>query len=548
MKTKIIFLLLLVLATMLVISCDDNKTTSSENAQFKTFDDINIPANFNFETNRILDLEFIAPAKGTVIVRGDDRVEYYRTLTDDNNSVLRTISLPKTVKTLDFYYRGMVFSNYSVTSLINNPEVYLFNFDDENVKAGKRKIMRAIIPILEGIVFEADGTITSHWGYNNQLSETIEVAVGEINQFRAYAYNDDDYDSYDDNNDDNFHEVDGYDQNQRQTTVFLPGIHNNEFTVNFDPNVYDYITWTLKGAGRTIHQSASEDSPLLPISDSDGDGVDDDNDNYPNDPNKAYDYFYPSQGNYGTLAFEDLWPNKGDYDFNDLVVRYNIKEVINANDGLVEIHFNLILTAIGASKQNGFYFELPHPAIDVTVIEASHPNLTMKTNNTGLAIIQVFNNTNDLIVLNSDFMNTIQDEPHTEYIPISFVLGIDDKYDNHGSIYYPPYNPFITVDHDRSMEVHLPGLPPTPEADPSYFNNGYNDATDLAAHYYYKTAEGAPWAINVPYPIYHPTETTDIVIAYPDFGKWVQSNGTAFQNWYENPNLEYVYIAPINEK
>ncbi len=31
----------------------------------------------------------------------------------------------------------------------------------------------------------------------------------------------------------------------------------------------------------------------------------------------------PSEQFTGTLAYEDLWPGKGDYDFNDLVVDYD---------------------------------------------------------------------------------------------------------------------------------------------------------------------------------------------------------------------------------
>jgi hypothetical protein len=75
------------------------------------------------------------------------------------------------------------------------------------------------------------------------------------------------------------------------------------------------------------------DSPV----DTDGDGVSDTKDDYPNDPNKAFDNIYPSNDAFGTLAFEDLWPAKGDYDFNDLVVDYNINQVTNAQNMIVEI-------------------------------------------------------------------------------------------------------------------------------------------------------------------------------------------------------------------
>lgn len=527
MKNKNMIFILVVLATMFMISCDNN-TTSSQNPQYNDFSDITIPDNFNFETNRVLDLEFIAPNKGTVVVVGDDGVEYYRFLTNDSETIERTISIPRTVETLDFHFRNMVFADYSVDSLINNPEIYLLNIEEiDDIEGKSDKVVKLfVIPILEGIILENDGSITSHWGYNNQFAETYTQAIGAKNKFTGSGLN-------------------NSNQDQGQPTEFLPGRHYDVFTVNFTSIGNDCITWSLQSSSR-LTQDACPDAPLFPGSDQDSDGVEDDDDDYPNDPDRAYDYFYPSEGNYGTLAYEDLWPNKGDYDFNDMVIRYNIKEVVAASDALMEIHFDLLLTAVGASKQNGFYFELPHPATDVEVIQASHPGLTVKTNSSGLAIIQVFNNTNDIIQLNGEFMNTVQTNPHTDYIPISFVLAIDDKYDNHTSIYYPPYNAFVTVDHDISKEVHLPGLPPTPNADISLFNNGYDDATDLDADYFYKTAEGAPWAVNIPYPIAHPTETTDIVVAYPEFGQWVTSGGTAFEDWYENPDLEYVYQEPTD--
>jgi len=60
--------------------------------------------------------------------------------------------------------------------------------------------------------------------------------------------------------------------------------------------------------------------------DSDGDGVPNDEDAYPYDTERAFNNFYPS-GDYASLAFEDLWPGLGDYDFNDLVLDYTIEKV-----------------------------------------------------------------------------------------------------------------------------------------------------------------------------------------------------------------------------
>ena len=59
--------------------------------------------------------------------------------------------------------------------------------------------------------------------------------------------------------------------------------------------------------------------PIDKPADCDNDGVSDVYDDYPCDASKAYNRYFPSENEYGTLAFEDLWPHTGDYDMNDLV-------------------------------------------------------------------------------------------------------------------------------------------------------------------------------------------------------------------------------------
>ena len=75
----------------------------------------------------------------------------------------------------------------------------------------------------------------------------------------------------------------------------------------------------------------------LDNNDIDNDGVSDQDDDYPFDSNKAFDNYYPAKGVHGTYAFEDRWPQKGDYDFNDVVLNYNYKYVTDSTDKISEI-------------------------------------------------------------------------------------------------------------------------------------------------------------------------------------------------------------------
>lgn len=92
--------------------------------------------------------------------------------------------------------------------------------------------------------------------------------------------------------------------------------------------------------------------------DQDGDGVVNDDDDYPEDPERAFNNYYPAEGT-STLAYEDLWPGKGDYDFNDLVLDYRFNVVTNALNNVVEVHGTFTIEAFGAVMKMDLDFSLP---------------------------------------------------------------------------------------------------------------------------------------------------------------------------------------------
>ncbi|KAI9549106.1 hypothetical protein GHT06_007398 [Daphnia sinensis] len=95
--------------------------------------------------------------------------------------------------------------------------------------------------------------------------------------------------------------------------------------------------------------------------DSDGDGVPDSQDAAPSDPAYAFVTHGPAANQYGSLAFEDAFPYKGDYDMNDMIVDYNIEERRNASNKVTQLRGKFVLKAMGASYRNGFGIELPIP-------------------------------------------------------------------------------------------------------------------------------------------------------------------------------------------
>ena len=275
--------------------------------------------------------------------------------------------------------------------------------------------------------------------------------------------------------------------------------------------------------------------------DQDGDGVPDNTDDYPNDPNKAFDNYYPSKDGYSSLAFEDLWPAKGDYDMNDLVLTYRFNQITNCKNKVVEIKAKLIPEAQGAGLHNGFAFQIPvSPAkvVNVTGLDLRHNLFPQSTNNTesgqSLTVIPVFDDAYDQLPHPGSGTGT-NTTPGSPYVTPP-VLNVDITFTEPISISIigtPPYNPFIVVNQSRGTEVHLPNKPPTDKANTALFRT-LDDTSDPPTGRYYKTINNLPWAINISDQFAYPIETAFITSAHLKFASWAESSGTIYKDWYKN--------------
>ncbi len=289
-----------------------------------------------------------------------------------------------------------------------------------------------------------------------------------------------------------------------------------------------------------------------PVTDSDGDGVDDDDDDYPNDATRAFNVYYPNETDFGTFAFEDLWPGKGDYDFNDLILDYQFKSVLNSNNGLVEFYTDYSVRAIGATLINGFAFAIPGDPTNVssvtgTTITQSYLNINANGTEQDQpnTVIFLFDNAFNMIGSSgSSFINTVQANEYV--VPVTYQLHVvfTDPVTNSGAA---PYNPFIVVDETRGKEIHLPGEAPTALADPLLFGE-FADDSDPEIGKYYQTANNLPWAIDLPVKFDYPVEQVQIINAYNHFQAWGESGGDTYDDWYENTsgyrNDENIYTPP----
>ncbi|MGL4853458.1 MAG: LruC domain-containing protein [Phocaeicola sp.] len=225
----------------------------------------------------------------------------------------------------------------------------------------------------------------------------------------------------------------------------------------------------------------------------------------------------------GTLAFEDFWPQKGDYDMNDVVVNFTSTFSKKRSSGRVT-RTTTTFTPVndGATFVNGFGIQLDHvTANQVESLSVSQEGTILSTSfETG---------TDKPVVILFDNMKTVINKPIT----------VDIVYRSYGSAVVesevqPPYNPFIFAQ-DRSHEIHLTGYQPTSKADDTLRGSEDDLREDKYGNpMYYVATDNMPFALYLNGIIFdYPSEREDIRVKYPRFDNWVKSFGAEDTDWYK---------------
>jgi LruC domain-containing protein/uncharacterized repeat protein (TIGR01451 family) len=265
---------------------------------------------------------------------------------------------------------------------------------------------------------------------------------------------------------------------------------------------------------------------------------------------------FPALG-LGTLAFEDLWPGKGDYDFNDLVIDYQFEIISNASNFVEQVTATFVIRAFGASFENGFGFQLSGAInaadLNVTGFDLTENFITLAANGT-----EAGQSKPTIIVYDNAFAQMahpgigigVNTEPNAPYVqPVTLTVNIDFKPNTYtiNQLDISNFNPFLIVNKNRSHEVHLPNYPPTDLVDMSLFGQ-WEDASNPATGKYYVTVNNLPWAINIYESFDYPIEKQDILWVHLKFAEWAMSGGALFPDWYKNltgyRNESLIYQVP----
>jgi len=256
--------------------------------------------------------------------------------------------------------------------------------------------------------------------------------------------------------------------------------------------------------------------------------------------------YYPAQNVFGSIAFEDNWPSYGDFDFNDLVMDYNVDVITNNNGDVTKIIYNFIPRAVGAGFHNGFGIQYDW-GLDYTDIQSvtGYVNTKFQLDSKGLEPGQTYGPS--IIVIDDAWKRAYQSntDPSLPYIE-NQLITITVTLASPKNIWYfgfPLSNPFMIVNGDRAREIHPPYYWPTTKASYVYAMNNddntpysyFEDAPNykmVAIDPSYKSKSGLPWAVSFEEKFVYPIEKNDIINAHLKFADWATTWDP--WDWYTN--------------
>ena len=249
--------------------------------------------------------------------------------------------------------------------------------------------------------------------------------------------------------------------------------------------------------------------------------------------------YFPSSSSFFMVGYEDLYPGKGDYDFNDLTVAYRLQYGLNVEGDIVAIQGLAYLITRGSAYSHDWHLAIDMPAGASGSIACNlYPDYRNPTDAQncvnvsashmgGKLDITVFNDTALIFPdpAGSLFVNSqrLYSAPwNLKFFPgprAEFRLDLDQPLAP-VSVQSAPCDPYLYV-RDTGRTVKLM------DGDPSY-----------------KDSNGFPFGMLLTTTWKPPLEFTDTADAYPNFLEFVNSEGVSATNWYTSYVLDLIVDIP----
>lgn len=227
----------------------------------------------------------------------------------------------------------------------------------------------------------------------------------------------------------------------------------------------------------------------------------------------------------GLLGYEDNWPKQGDYDMNDVVIKYVSTVTYNQDNMVVSVVDKFTLAWTGANYRNGFAYEVP--------FELKDTDVTPKSAVSGNVITLFSDAKSELGVLGI----SAEDMPKQDVREKDYTVSIEfNNRTIRKELVVPPYNPFIRV-RNSNTEVHLTNNKPSPKAD-NFFPNIADISQGEKNGTYFICEDGFPFAIHMDartngdlMKLNLKPEGVHINETYPKFGDWAKTRDPNTKWW-----------------
>jgi LruC domain-containing protein len=304
-----------------------------------------------------------------------------------------------------------------------------------------------------------------------------------------------------------------------------------EYFVSFtDPLAFD-----MDGDGTgDCDELQSGTNPFLDSSfpDFDQDSVSDGADYFPCDVTRTAVQFIPGEAAYGQLMFEDQWPKKGDYDFNDAVIAYNYQLYYNAQGRVSGLRLTIEPRATGAQIRNGLALRLP-------TSNTALGSATRSMNGGPATPISARSSDSDLVVdltpdfrefftAGGEFINTQDEDEGVDgvqgIVTLTFVNPIVLDLSRE------PFDLFFFRSTAPSHEVHRPLYDGTAGMDTSLFGQ---DDDGTGGGRFFVDSGGVPFVLSLPELTPWPAEYTGIQQLFPGILAFGASGGASNVDFYK---------------
>lgn len=225
----------------------------------------------------------------------------------------------------------------------------------------------------------------------------------------------------------------------------------------------------------------------------------------------------------GTLMFEDMYPQLGDYDFNDFVARYNLRILYKYSRGKYYAHkmcISVQIRAVGGIYKYEPYIRLTKVKADNIIIETTKKNVKSIKGPNGEAIISYKSPTppSGYKYYNTEKNEMTKPDKFKEiWITLKNPIEYEDVMDKNYNI-----DMYIAKENHK-QEIHLKGYEPV-----------YDQHQD------YADKNNFVWGIRTWGIFDHAIEGKNFLKAYPQFKGWVTSGGKEYKRWWEEVDYRYV--------